>query len=142
MAKDNNNKVVSVRLSDKAVKELENISENWDIPVSSVARSFILSCLYSLKLSTNNWIRRERQKTMVKVVPGVIDDLSGRETTKKDMSKIERLQADLENRYKGLPGMDKKGNEILKDDWEFAITHRNYPCPCGSGKKYRKCHGM
>ncbi len=136
-----NNKVVSVRLSDKAVKELENISEKWDIPVSSVARSFILSCLYSLNLSTNNWIRRERQKTMVKVVPGVIDDLSGRETTKKDMSKIERLEADLENSYKGLPGMDKKGNEISKEHWDFAMNHRSYPCPCGSGKKYKKCHG-
>ena len=24
---------------------------------------------------------------------------------------------------------------------EYAGTSRNAPCPCGSGKKYKKCHG-
>ncbi|MGB2840508.1 MAG: SEC-C metal-binding domain-containing protein [Actinomycetes bacterium] len=24
---------------------------------------------------------------------------------------------------------------------EYAGTPRNAPCPCGSGKKYKKCHG-
>ncbi len=28
---------------------------------------------------------------------------------------------------------------IVKDDW--AKTPRNAPCPCGSGKKYKQCHG-
>ncbi|MFK7948366.1 MAG: SEC-C metal-binding domain-containing protein [Saprospiraceae bacterium] len=23
----------------------------------------------------------------------------------------------------------------------FAIYGRNAPCPCGSGKKYKQCHG-
>ena len=27
-----------------------------------------------------------------------------------------------------------------KDD-PFANVGRNDPCPCGSGKKYKKCHG-
>ncbi len=27
-----------------------------------------------------------------------------------------------------------------KDD-PFADVGRNDPCPCGSGKKYQKCHG-
>jgi len=25
---------------------------------------------------------------------------------------------------------------------EYAGTGRNEPCPCGSGKKYKKCHGI
>ncbi|WP_231122969.1 SEC-C metal-binding domain-containing protein [Nocardioides sambongensis] len=26
-------------------------------------------------------------------------------------------------------------------DDEFAGTNRNALCPCGSGKKYKRCHG-
>jgi preprotein translocase subunit SecA len=28
---------------------------------------------------------------------------------------------------------------VVKGDWEK--TPRNAPCPCGSGKKYKRCHG-
>ena len=28
---------------------------------------------------------------------------------------------------------------IRKTEWEK--TARNAPCPCGSGKKYKRCHG-
>ena len=27
----------------------------------------------------------------------------------------------------------------VKDEW--AATPRNAPCPCGSGKKFKQCHG-
>nr|WP_269204503.1 SEC-C metal-binding domain-containing protein [Motilibacter deserti] len=26
-------------------------------------------------------------------------------------------------------------------DGEYSETSRNAPCPCGSGKKYKRCHG-
>jgi len=28
-----------------------------------------------------------------------------------------------------------------RDEMEYAGTPRNAPCPCGSGKKYKRCHG-
>jgi preprotein translocase subunit SecA len=28
-----------------------------------------------------------------------------------------------------------------RDDTLYADTERNAPCPCGSGKKYKQCHG-
>jgi preprotein translocase subunit SecA len=28
---------------------------------------------------------------------------------------------------------------VVKDD--FDKTPRNAPCPCGSGKKFKQCHG-
>ena len=28
---------------------------------------------------------------------------------------------------------------VVKSEWEK--TPRNAPCPCGSGKKYKQCHG-
>ncbi|MEJ7561839.1 MAG: SEC-C metal-binding domain-containing protein, partial [Ilumatobacteraceae bacterium] len=32
-----------------------------------------------------------------------------------------------------------KTETVVKDDW--SRTPRNAPCPCGSGKKYKLCHG-
>ncbi len=32
-----------------------------------------------------------------------------------------------------------KQETVVKSDWEK--TPRNAPCPCGSGKKYKQCHG-
>ena len=32
-----------------------------------------------------------------------------------------------------------KQKTIVKDD--FSKTPRNAPCPCGSGKKFKQCHG-
>jgi preprotein translocase subunit SecA len=28
---------------------------------------------------------------------------------------------------------------VVKSDWDK--TPRNAPCPCGSGKKFKQCHG-
>ncbi len=32
-----------------------------------------------------------------------------------------------------------KQQTVVKDD--FEKTPRNAPCPCGSGKKFKQCHG-
>jgi len=32
-----------------------------------------------------------------------------------------------------------KQETVVKDEW--AKTSRNAPCPCGSGKKFKMCHG-
>ena len=29
---------------------------------------------------------------------------------------------------------------VVKSDWDK--TPRNAPCPCGSGKKFKQCHGV
>ena len=35
-----------------------------------------------------------------------------------------------------------KAAQVVKDkDDPYANVGRNDPCPCGSGKKYKKCHG-
>ncbi|NCZ91499.1 MAG: hypothetical protein EBY96_03555 [Actinobacteria bacterium] len=30
---------------------------------------------------------------------------------------------------------------VVKDATDWSATPRNAPCPCGSGKKYKMCHG-
>jgi preprotein translocase subunit SecA len=43
----------------------------------------------------------------------------------------------------GLQPVPGKTATIVKDKGDpFANVGRNDPCPCGSGKKYKKCHGM
>jgi preprotein translocase subunit SecA len=38
--------------------------------------------------------------------------------------------------------MGTKAATVVKDkDDAWADVGRNDPCPCGSGKKYKKCHG-
>jgi preprotein translocase subunit SecA len=37
--------------------------------------------------------------------------------------------------------VEVKGTPASNADDEFANTGRNADCPCGSGKKYKKCHG-
>jgi preprotein translocase subunit SecA len=37
------------------------------------------------------------------------------------------------------PQQTAKQQTIVKDD--FSKTPRNAPCPCGSGKKFKQCHG-
>jgi preprotein translocase subunit SecA len=30
---------------------------------------------------------------------------------------------------------------VVKDENDWSNTPRNAPCPCGSGRKYKQCHG-
>ncbi len=49
-------------------------------------------------------------------------------------------QAQGGQKQAGIPGEDEIVYETIKRDGEK--TGRNDPCPCGSGKKYKRCHGM
>ncbi|MBW2659675.1 MAG: SEC-C domain-containing protein, partial [Deltaproteobacteria bacterium] len=60
---------------------------------------------------------------------------------------VERLEEERRRRQeqeqlemnKGAAGVDDKGQMTVKRDGEKI--GRNAPCPCGSGKKYKKCCG-
>jgi preprotein translocase subunit SecA len=41
----------------------------------------------------------------------------------------------------GAPATEATGATGVERGGEYAGTPRNAPCPCGSGKKYKKCHG-
>ncbi len=36
----------------------------------------------------------------------------------------------------------KKTRSIKRNPYQNYKTGRNEPCPCGSGRKYKKCHGL
>ena len=59
---------------------------------------------------------------------------------------VERLEEERRRRQeqevmlnKGAAGEDAKLNQPVKREGDKV--GRNAPCPCGSGKKYKKCHG-
>ncbi len=75
---------------------------------------------------------------MRKAIPVVTGEASKQEGI--DGGALEE-DVEKENYENGLPRKDNKGTIIPESIWYFAITHRNYACPCGSGKKYKRCHG-
>ena len=48
---------------------------------------------------------------------------------------MNQTQTDSKNVGTSSPGLDSKNSK------DFGKIGRNDPCPCGSGKKYKKCHG-
>jgi preprotein translocase subunit SecA len=38
-------------------------------------------------------------------------------------------------------GQTVRGTTAVADEGEYAGTARNAQCPCGSGRKYKRCHG-
>jgi len=63
---------------------------------------------------------------------------------KMDKTAVSSLQAnqEKENRkvmeHRGDAGEDRKPATVRRVEKKVG---RNDPCPCGSGKKYKKCHG-
>lgn len=43
--------------------------------------------------------------------------------------------------YKGVPRADRRPTQAVRDSITDPKIGRNDPCPCGSGVKYKKCHG-
>jgi preprotein translocase subunit SecA len=38
-------------------------------------------------------------------------------------------------------GTQRTATTVVEEENEYAGTPRNAPCPCGSGRKYKRCHG-
>jgi preprotein translocase subunit SecA len=58
------------------------------------------------------------------------------------MAAAARLQASEEGRAGEVPAEEPEpvNVPVVKSEWDK--TPRNAPCPCGSGKKFKLCHGQ
>lgn len=54
--------------------------------------------------------------------------------------KMEAVHESIENRS-GVAPENKPSNQNIEEHPEWKHISRNSPCPCGSGKKYKHCHG-
>jgi preprotein translocase subunit SecA len=53
-----------------------------------------------------------------------------------------KLQRDKDKELAGLQFVGGDGSAVAKKQVVNSDkVGRNDPCPCGSGKKYKKCHG-
>ena len=59
-------------------------------------------------------------------------------TNESHVNNTDRHYDRLFNKIKSLIITDDK---LLKNMAESRKIYPNDPCPCGSGKKYKKCHG-
>ncbi|MGB7286462.1 MAG: preprotein translocase subunit SecA [Salaquimonas sp.] len=66
-----------------------------------------------------------------------------RQVVSAQLSRVELVQNDPETKQAAQTlGIDQDEGEYLEDvPVEWAKTSRNAACPCGSGKKYKHCHG-
>ena len=60
---------------------------------------------------------------------------------KTDMSKLRMSKSDTVNESNGVPVEDTRELQKTQPIRAEVKIGRNDPCPCGSGKKYKSCHG-
>ena len=58
-----------------------------------------------------------------------------------DMSRMRMQKSDVESSYNGGGGSPEKKPQQMAPVRVEKKVGRNDPCPCGSGKKYKHCHG-
>ena len=71
---------------------------------------------------------------------------SSPEATLNETSVSASVKADAQMKAQGAakppePSQGKPQTFVKDKDDIFANVGRNDPCPCGSGKKFKKCHG-
>jgi hypothetical protein len=95
--------------------------------------------LYNYALCSPGGISRGRAKGLLRKIDELAEGLSDGETV--------LVKAAIDQRLK-LHGMDSFFEQAEEEEEPAAAEAppakigRNDPCPCGSGKKYKKCHGQ
>jgi preprotein translocase subunit SecA len=83
-----------------------------------------------------NMIDTVKQQTLVTLFR--IKLASQEDVDREAMEKRKKQQAEMRLSRGGQEGEQKQQQPIKRDGEKIG---RNDPCPCGSGKKYKKCHG-
>jgi preprotein translocase subunit SecA len=78
----------------------------------------------------------ERPSAITYTGPGLDVTPIGTAIQQKGTQSIVQRLAQKKPKKKG-----KRGNGKVPADIEVSAINRNAPCPCGSGKRYKHCHG-
>jgi preprotein translocase subunit SecA len=65
----------------------------------------------------------------------------GESPRKLDLSNLEAQKSDVGSAFQGGQGPDGKPQQKAQPVRVEKKVGRNDPCPCGSGKKFKHCHG-
>lgn len=73
---------------------------------------------------------------------GAISNLALAETTSPTAAHVEKdIERSYEESNSGVHVSVRQARTVSGSDSAYAKVGRNDPCPCGSGRKYKKCHG-
>jgi preprotein translocase subunit SecA len=82
-----------------------------------------------------------RQEVIAKILTVQLRNEAAEEEIRRYEEEKEReIKLALNQGEKSQPEQGSRGGQTVSRDEEDRIG-RNDPCPCGSGKKYKKCHG-
>jgi preprotein translocase subunit SecA len=91
---------------------------------------------YSLFLRMVETVKQQTVTTLMRVRIMQEDDVERLEAERRERLELERAQAKLN---KGAAG--EAASVVKPEKKDGGKVGRNVPCPCGSGKKYKKCCG-
>jgi preprotein translocase subunit SecA len=122
-------KVVSIRLPDDVIVWLNEASKLIGKSVTGMAQDIVITNYANTKSSSYS------------------DLINKIDSCQKTIERLERLNSELESKlknggrvvYKVTPNIKQTPVPVSSD--KYPGTSRNTPCPCGSGKKYKKCCG-
>lgn len=122
MTKGNSTSVVAVRLPDPVVARIKTIARRRRQTVNEMLKKVIMGFVIG------NYYSEEQ-----------IADLCETEPLAWRISPIGKEKVTKEGDSVSSSRISSEGKPQTID---FSKARRNDPCPCGSGKKYKKCHGI
>ena len=86
-----------------------------------------------------NTVKSEVTKITMLVQVRPQEELAALETEAQEVSNVQYQHADYDEALANPAPLNEGDETILR---EGVKVGRNDPCPCGSGKKYKQCHGV
>ena len=120
MTKGNSSSVVAVRLPDAVVARIKTIARRRRQTVNEMLKKVIMGFV------VGNYYSEEQVAELCELEPLAWKGRSNAES----ILQIDREKPRSVSGATTAPAID------------FSKVGRNDPCPCGSGKKYKKCHGI
>ncbi|RPE79515.1 preprotein translocase subunit SecA [Vulcaniibacterium tengchongense] len=87
-------------------------------------------------------VKREVITLLARVRIRSEEEVAALEAQERAMAEAQARQLQFQHADAGGLGADEEAAQARGREQAFANVGRNDPCPCGSGKKYKHCHGQ
>ncbi|MDB5850507.1 MAG: zinc chelation protein SecC [Rhodoferax sp.] len=151
-------------MADLSPEEREDAMRDQVGPLPAFAQVWALGFMFAVETWPEEWIPPAKDKEAVKVLNDALDAIVALSEDDTDPPEISPYEIDAANEgleppapSMSLARMKAFGEALwavydLREMWRAIgprvetvrvqpTPGRNDPCPCGSGKKYKKCHG-
>ncbi|BAV96559.1 preprotein translocase subunit SecA [Lysobacter enzymogenes] len=87
-------------------------------------------------------VKREVVTILARVRIQSEEEIAALEQQERAQAEAQLRQMQFQHASAGGFGADEEAEQVQLSEDAFANVGRNDPCPCGSGKKYKHCHGQ